>query len=70
MNRVITFISAVERVTRNHRFLITWTIATLTWLLTSSNAPIWVIGNATYDLIVESTLAISLWLDVIKKKVL
>ncbi len=69
MNRVLTFIrNRWFRVTLSSALII-WTIFTLSWMLTAANTPVWVVGHATYDLIVEGTLATSLWLDVVKKKV-
>ena len=69
MNRVVAFIrNRWFRVTLSSALII-WTIATLSWLIGFGGAPWWVVGNTAYDLIVEGTLAVSLWLDVIKKKV-
>jgi hypothetical protein len=68
MNKIISFIRhRWFRVTLSS-MLIVWTIATLTWLVTSPGTPWWVVGHASYDLIVEGTLAISLWSDVILKR--
>ncbi len=68
MNRIVSFI--------RHRWfrvvlssmLIAWTIATLTWLVAAPGTPWWVVGHASYDLVVEGLLAISLWSDIILKR--
>ena len=44
--------------------LIFWTIITVAWLITADGVPLYVLGHAVYDLVIESVLAVSLWMDI------